>query len=122
MVTLSVLFAGSGSGVVDAIDAVFVSVDVWFGAVTTMVNVVDAPLFQFGRSQVTETLPALLHVHPPFDGVTDTNVTSAGRVSVRETLDALDGPLLVASTVYDTLPPATTSPGQPWSRPGRRTR
>ena len=74
--------------------AVLVSVAPWAGAVTTMVSVVVAPVAQVARVQVTEMLPLLVQAQPPLDGVTDTNVTPAGRVSVTVTLLASDGPAL----------------------------
>ncbi len=70
--TESELLVRSGSAVVEAIEAVFVIVVAWFGAVTTTVMVVDEPVAQVARVQVTEMLALLLHVQPPLDGVTDT--------------------------------------------------
>ena len=97
--TLAVLLDESGSDVVETIVTVFVRDAGWFGAVTTTVNVVDAPVPQAARLQVTEVFPLLAQVQPPLDGVTDTKVTPAGRVSVTVTFAASEGPLLAASTV-----------------------
>ena len=66
---------------------------------TTTVNVVDEPAAQVARVQLTETSPLLLHDQPPFDGVTDTNETPAGKVSTRLTLAASEGPPLAALSV-----------------------
>ena len=79
-------------------DTVLVRVAALAGAVTTMVKMVEAPLFQLARVQVTEVLPALVQVQPPLDGVTDTNVTPAGRVSVTVTFAASEGPLFETLT------------------------
>ena len=99
VVTLAVLFAMFGSGVVAAIDAVLVRVEAFAGAVTTMVKVVEEPVAQAARVQVTEVLPALVQVQPPLEALTLTKVTPAGRVSVTVTFAAFDGPLLLAPTV-----------------------
>ena len=97
VLTASSLFVGSGSAVVESMSALFVRVVGWFGAVTTMVNVVAEPAVQSGRSHVTEMLALLVHVHPPFEAVTETKVTPAGSVSETETVVASEGPLLVTS-------------------------
>ena len=100
VLTESELFVKSGSAVVEAIDAELVNDPALFGAVTTIVKVVDAPEFQFARVHVTEVLPLLLHDQPPFDGDTDTNVTPAGNVSTNDTFEEhSDGPRLLAATV-----------------------
>ena len=111
VVAVSVLFPGTGSGVADEIDAELVREVGWPGAVTTIVKVVDAPDVQLALVQVTEAFPALVQDHPPFDGVTDTNVTPAGRVSTTLTDAAVDGPRLSAVTVYETAAPAATFAG-----------
>ncbi len=108
---IAVLLPETGSAVVEATDAVFVIVVGWPGAVTTMVKAVDDPVFQAARVHDTETLPVLLHVQPPLLGLTETNVTPAGSVSVTLTLAASDGPRFCAVTVYVTLLPATTVAG-----------
>ena len=64
VVAESLLLVGSGSAVVDAIAAVFVSVVAWAGAVTTIVKVVLDPVFQVARVQVTEMLPLLVQAQP----------------------------------------------------------
>ena len=95
----AVLLAVFGSAVVEVIVAVLVRVVPWAGAVTTMVKVVEEPVAQAARVQVTEVLPALVQVQPPLEALTLTKVTPAGRVSVTVTFAAFDGPLLLAPTV-----------------------
>ena len=63
--------------------------------VTTMVAVALAALVKLPRLQVT-ILPKAEH---PGLGVAETKVTPGGSVSVRNTLVAADGPLLVTVTV-----------------------
>ncbi len=92
--TESVLLPGTGSAVVAPMVALFVSVAPWAGALTTMVSVVVDPVAQVARVQVTEMLRLLLQLQPPLDGVTDTKLTPAGKVSVTFTLLASDGPAL----------------------------
>ena len=105
-----VLLAGTGSAVVDEIDAVFVRVVACAGAVTTTVIVgAVVPVASVGRVQVTETLPVLVQVQPV--PVAETKVTPAGRVSVTETEAASDGPLFAPTREYVTVPPAVTVPG-----------
>jgi hypothetical protein len=65
-------------------------------AVTTMDTVELLPLAREPRSQVT-VLPDWLQL--PWLGVADTKVTPEGRVSVRVTPEALQGPLLVTVAV-----------------------
>ncbi len=96
--TESELFVGSLSAVVVTTDALLVSVVAWLGAVTTMVNVVLEPEFQVALVQVTEMLALLLHVQPPLDAFTETNVTPGGSVSVTLTLLAFDGPLFATAS------------------------
>ena len=108
---VSVLFAGTGSAVVEAMLTALDRAVAWFGAVTTTVNVVDEPAAQVARVHVAEVLPLLLHDQPPFDGVTDPNTTPAGRVSTTETFAASEGPAFAAFTVYVTVPPAVTVAG-----------
>ncbi len=93
------LFAEFGSAVVVAIVTVFEIVVACAGAVTTMVMVVLAPVAQVARVHDTETLPVLLQVQPPLLGLTETNVTPAGNVSVTVTLAASEGPLLATTSV-----------------------
>ena len=95
----ALLLAVFGSAVVDEMAAVLVNDAPWAGAVTTMVNVVEEPVAQAARVQVTEVLPALLQVQPPLEALTLTKVTPAGRVSVKVTFAASEGPLLLAPTV-----------------------
>ncbi len=111
VLTLALLLPGTGSTVVVVAVAVLVIVPPWFGAVTTIVKVVLEPTFQFGRVQLTEALPALVQVQPPLLGVVDPNVTPGGRLSLMTTLDAFDGPLFVAVTVYVSDPAALTVAG-----------
>ncbi len=59
--------------------------------VTVMTGAV-ADAASAGRVHVTETLPMLLHDHPPPEA--ETKVIPAGSVSVTETSAASDGPLL----------------------------
>ena len=110
VLAVAVSLAGLGSGVADETVALLVSVPAWPGAVTTMVitGAVD-PAVSVGRVQVTETLPALLHVQPA--PMAETNVTPAGSVSATDRLAASDGPVLVTVSWYDTLPAATTVAG-----------
>ena len=79
-------------------DTVLVRVAALAGAVTTMVKMVEAPLFQLARVQVTEVLPALAQVQPPLEALTLTKVTPAGRVSVTVTFAASEGPLFETLT------------------------
>ena len=91
---VAVLFAGFGSAVVDATEAVFVRVAAWLGAVTvTAITGAEVPAASRGRTQVTETLPVFEQAHPV--PVADTKVTPAGSVSVTVTLTASEGPLSV---------------------------
>ena len=107
---VEVLFAGFGSAVVEATEAVFVSDAAWVGAVTVTVIVgAVAPAASAGRVQVTETLPTLVHVQPV--PVADTKVTPAGSVSITDRLAASEGPLFTTTSEYATDPPATTSAG-----------
>ena len=99
VVAESLLLDGSGSDVVEETATLFVREVACAGAETTTVKVVDEPVLQLALVQVTEVLPALVQVHPPLEGVTDTKVTPAGRVSVRVTFAASEGPLLAALTV-----------------------
>ncbi len=91
--------------------AEFVRVVAWFGAVTTTVIVVLLPAAQVGRVQVTEMLALFVQVQPPLDGVTDTNVTPGGSVSVTVTLFASDGPTLLTLRLYEMAPAALTVAG-----------
>ena len=105
-----VLFAGTGSAVVDDTEAVLVSEAVCAGAVTTTVMVgAVTPVASAGWVQVTDVLATLVHVQPV--PAADTNVTPAGRVSVTETAAASDGPLLTITREYVTVPLAVTVPG-----------
>jgi hypothetical protein len=88
---VEVLLPGTGSGVALDTVAELVSVPGCAGAVTTTVIVgAVAPEARAATVQVTDTLPAFVHVHPAPDA--DTNATPAGSVSVTETLAAGDGP------------------------------
>lgn len=93
------LLPATGSGVVVLIEELLVKVVACAGAVTTMVKLVDDPVAQVARVQVTETLPALLHVQPPLLGVTEPKVTPAGSVSVTVTFAASDGPRFCVARV-----------------------
>jgi hypothetical protein len=92
VVTIEVLFPGTGSAVVEATLAVFVRDAAWRGASTT--RVIDgavAAAASAGRVHDTETLPVLVQVHPV--PAAETKVTPAGRVSVTDRFAASDGPL-----------------------------
>jgi hypothetical protein len=86
VISVAVLFVKSGSSVNAVTVAVFVSVVDTFGAVTTISTVAVAPLGKIPRLHTTVLVPEQL----PVLGVAETNVTSAGRTSVRVT------PLVVA--------------------------
>ena len=75
--------------------AVFVTVPVADGAVTTIAAVAEAPLASGPNGHRTW----LVKEHDPCDGVADTNVSSAGSVSaIRASCVGL-GPLFVTVTV-----------------------
>jgi fluoride ion exporter CrcB/FEX len=82
----AVLLLGFGSVVSAATVAVFVIVPGVLGAVTTISTVAVAPLGKMPRLHVT----VLVAEQVPLLGVAETNVTPAGRTSVRVT------PLVVA--------------------------
>jgi hypothetical protein len=86
VITVAVLLAGVGSVVRAATLAVFVIVPGVLGAVTTISTVAVAPLGKMPKLHVTVLVPEQL----PVLGVAESNVTPAGRTSVRVT------PLVVA--------------------------
>ena len=91
VVTDEVLLAGTGSGVVDATDAVFVRLAACAGAVTvTVITGAEVPVASAARVQVTETLPVFEHTQPV--PVALTKVTPAGNVSVTVRFAASEGP------------------------------
>ena len=91
---VAVLFAGFGSAVVDATDAVFDSDAACPGAVTvTVIAGALVPVASAARVQVTDTLPVFEHTQPV--PVALTNVIPAGSVSVTVRFAASDGPLFV---------------------------
>src|SRR5215510_13942687 len=95
--SLSVLLAGTGSGVIDATVAVLVMVPrVSESTVTTIVMVDDAPAIKLLRVQVTTPL-LLAQIQPVPEALP--KVTPAGRVSVTTTLSASDGPAFWTSRV-----------------------
>ena len=71
--------------------------------------VVDAPVANVARVQVTDTFPLLVHAQPGPDA--DPNVTPAGNVSTTLTVVASEGPRFDTANEYDTDPPATTVAG-----------
>ena len=76
--------------------AVLDNVVATLGAVTTTVTGgAEVPLANVATVQLTDTLPALVHVHPA--PTADTNVTPAGSVSVTKTAVASDGPALATA-------------------------
>ena len=107
---VAVLFPGVGSVVVDETLAVFVSDAACAGEVTMIVMVgAVAPVASVGLVQVTDTLPAFVHVHPV--PVAETKVTPAGRVSVTESPAPSEGPLFTTTSEYEMPAPATTVAG-----------
>jgi len=58
------MFEVSGSAVVEVMVAVLVSDAAWPGAVTTMVNVVEAPVVKVARVELTAVLPAFGQEQP----------------------------------------------------------
>jgi hypothetical protein len=98
VVVLEVLLPGVGSAVVEATDAVLVSEPPWLGAVTTtVITAAVAPAASAGRVQLTDTLPAFVHVQPA--PLAELNVTPAGSVSATVRFAASDGPLFVTVKV-----------------------
>lgn len=96
VVEVAVLLAKLGSGVGEPLAvAVLVIVPVVSVLVTTRVIVLVPPLLMAPSEQVTVVVPE----HVPCDGVTDTNVSPPGNVSVRMTLGAGLGPPLVTVMV-----------------------
>ena len=83
---VAVLLAAVGSVVAAATVAVFVSVPEALGAVTTISTVAVTPLGKMPRLHTTVLVPEQV----PVLGVAETNVTPAGKTSVRVT------PLVVA--------------------------
>jgi hypothetical protein len=89
VICVAVLLLRFGSVVAAATVAVFVSVPAALGALTTMSTVAVAPLGKMPSLHVTVLVPEQV----PELGVAETNVTPAGRTSVRVT------PLVVAGIV-----------------------
>lgn len=96
-VALAELLARLGSVSVAATVPELVNVPAAFGFTTT-VTVTAAPLAKVNKGQVTVGNAVVLHTES-VDGMALTSVTPAGRVSVRTTLVAGEGPLLVAVKV-----------------------
>jgi hypothetical protein len=97
VVTDEVLFAGTGSAVVEDTEAVFVKDPACAGAVTTTVIVgAVAPAANAGRVQVADTFPTFEQAQPV--PVADTNVTPAGSVSATDRLAASEGPLFTTTS------------------------
>jgi hypothetical protein len=95
---LAVLFAGSGSAVVEDTLAVSDSDPAWAGAVTvTVMAGALVPAVRVALVQVTETLPVFEQAQPA--PVADTKVTTAGSVSVTVRFAASEGPLSVTVSV-----------------------
>jgi hypothetical protein len=91
------LLPGEGSTVEEDTVAVFemiVPFGVVNGTLATRVNVADAPLASVAMVQVTVAPVVQINVGPEF-WFKDTKVKPAGSVSVRLTLEALDGPALL---------------------------
>jgi len=110
VVAVEVLFAGTGSEVVDATEAVSEMLPAWFGAVTvTVITGAVVPVARAARVHVTDTFPVFEHAHPVPDA--DTNVTPAGKVSVTVRFAASDGPAFDTVNEYATDPAATTVAG-----------
>ena len=91
------LFAGTGSTVLDDTDAVLLNVPGWLGEVTTTVTVgAVAPATRAARVHVTEIFAVFTHAQPA--PAADTNVTPAGKLSTTDTFAASDGPLSVTTS------------------------
>lgn len=94
VVTLAELLAGLGSGSVAVTEAVLVMLPAAVG-LTTIVTVAVAAFGSVPMLQETVVVPE----HVPCVEAAETNVGPAGSVSVRVTLVAGDGPLLVTVRV-----------------------
>jgi len=92
VLTVAVLFPGTGSVSLAAMLAVFVTVPAAVG-MTTIVTVALAAFAKVPRLQLTAA------VQVPWLGVAETNVTPVGTASVKVTPVAGDGPLLVTVSV-----------------------
>ena len=93
-ITVDELFAGFGSVSTEVTVAVFETDPPAVGAVTTSVNVVEAPLFSVSTEQVIVVVP----VHEPA-GVAETKVVPGGSTSVTTTEVAAAGPAFATSRV-----------------------
>ena len=108
--SVSELFPGTGSVVLLETVAVFEIELVLYAALTVTVTVMlgAAPTASVARVQVTVVAPEQLQPAP----VALTRVVPEGNGSLRERLEALDGPLLVTARVYVRLLPAITGSGR----------
>jgi hypothetical protein len=94
-VVVEVLLVRFGSVVVEETVAVLETVPAELGLTTTSVIVAEPPEAIVPREQVTVPVPE----QDPTDGVTDTNVVPAGRLSVTVTPAAELGPALATARV-----------------------
>jgi len=106
--TFAVLFAVTGSPVIEETLTVSVASPPAAGASATIVIAGAAPVGSAAAVHVT-TSAAWVHVQPV--PIALTNVAPGGNVSVTVTVDAEDGPLFVTSTVYVIGAPAVTGSG-----------
>jgi hypothetical protein len=90
VVSVSVLFPGTGSDVVEPAVAVFVIVPPSEGAVASIAIAAFAPEARLGRVHTIWPAAGGLHVHPVPDPLAP--VTPAGSVSVTVTALAVSGP------------------------------
>ena len=92
-VVVELLLAGFGSGVMEEAVAVLETVPDMLGLLTTSTAVATPLAGTVPREQVTVLVP----VQDPCDGVAETNVVPAGRVSLTVTLAARLGPALATA-------------------------
>lgn len=115
VVSVSELFALTGSLTAEDTDAVFVIV-VPLGVAgftfTTIENVAVASSANEATGQVTDPVPPTDGVAHPAEGETETNVVLVGVASVRTTLVAVSGPSLSMTIVYVMFEPAATGSGE----------
>ena len=115
VVSVSELFALTGSLTAEDTDAVFVIV-VPLGVAgftfTTIENAAVASSANEATAQLTDPVPPAEGIAHPAEGETETNVVFAGVASVRTTLVAVSGPSLSMTIVYVMFEPAVTGSGE----------
>jgi hypothetical protein len=117
LVVVAELSVVSGSLVVDETVAVFeitVASTVPAFTLTISANVALPPDASEGAVQFTEPVAptaGVVHVHPA-TGASETKVVLAARVSLRATLEAASGPVLLTAIEYVRFAPAVTGSGE----------